>query len=684
MADLEEDADDLFEDEGDGDGGDDGGDDDGDDDAGSSYTDSTERTRSVTSSTASEEQSRSAASLDAALRTTIFGKANRKPALGIARGERSASVPSLKTELMRRTSMQDYSQMTQSQRRRTLHSRMMVPGQANPENVVRFVHWAKVNSNVLFAFFRHLDVTGKYYNSRSVPIDDFVDFIIRHGFTGDSIDAAKGIFNMAPPHTVAVMNQASTGGPSYEITVAMLKKFMEVNSHLTVGLAWSPINAMKRLCYDSRGTYLRAWRLDIDLVKSGSVPFMTFVQACHKLQCGHKSQEIWNSFRPDGKTAPLEFSEFAPEEAVNLEAFTQKLWVKCQFNMFKAWEIIDVNQRLWVTESEFVAGATALGFEGNASLIYKGLDTYGFGRLWRRELEYLKTMFSASSRTPHGTPQIKVLRAWCSSAMDGPDDFLARLGMGDETSGRRLSADEFAAGLEQLEYPGDPGETAHLVSRASGMSDGITREVLRPLLVGERPAAPPYIQRAPRTPTHEKVLVLKGEDSLDGKRASMAPMLAPNVCRDLEKGWNDSVDDLCVRNEDRHPFDRKYFSFERPLRPAASDSAAAAQDRKKLEASEKLRAKTLAKSTALEKPKKGAQYRVSFKVEEPEPKTKKSKKDKKDKKEKKSKQKEGEDVEDLFEDGDEDLFAEGEMETVQEEADTDVPQDLLGMTEDSF
>jgi hypothetical protein len=90
------------------------------------------------------------------------------------------------------------------------------------------------------------------------------------------------------------------------------------------------------------------------------------------------------------------------------------------------------------------------------------------------------------------------------------------------------------------------------------------------------------------------------------------------------------------------------------------------------------------KYTALEKHKKGAQYRVSFKVEEPEPKAKKSKKDKKDKKDKKSKQKEDEDVEDLFEDGDEDLFAEGEMETVQEEADTDLPQDLLGMTEDSF
>merc|ERR1711924_526769 len=153
--------------------------------------------------------------------------------------------------------------------------------------------------------------------------------------------------------------------------------------------------------------------------------------------------------------------------------------------------------------------------------------------------------------------------------MDGPDDFLARLGMGYETSGRTLSADEFAAGLEQLEDPGDPGETAHLVSRASGMLDGITREVLRPLLVGERPAAPPYIQRTTNS--------FKGEGS---KRAPMAPLLPPNECRDLEKGWNDSVDDLCVRNEDRHPFDRKYFSYERPLRPSASDSAAAAQDRK--------------------------------------------------------------------------------------------------------
>merc|ERR1719456_641884 len=219
----------------------------------------------------------------------------------------------------------------------------------------------------------------------------------------------------------------------------MLQRFIRMNEHLTVGLDWSPVNELKNVLLESRGTYLRAWRLDIDLFNTGTVPYMTFIQACHKLQHGHHAQAIWNSFRPDATTMPLEFAEFAPEEAANLEAFTQTLWVSCQFNMYKAWEAIDVTERLWVPEAEFVEGAKKLGFNGDASRIYRGLDAYGHGRLWRRELEYLKTLFNASSRTPHGTPQIKVLRAWAQSQFGGPESFLSRLGLSADKSEVKLS-----------------------------------------------------------------------------------------------------------------------------------------------------------------------------------------------------------------------------------------------------
>merc|ERR1719218_583168 len=120
--------------------------------------------------------------------------------------------------------------------------------------------------------------------------------------------------------------------------------------------------------------------MDIDLQSTGTVAYTTFIRACHKLEYGHHSQLLWNNFRPDATTAPLEFTEFASEEAANLESFTQTLWVSCQFNMYKAWEIIDVTERLRVRETEFIDGARTLGFDGDAAIIYRGLDTYGFGR----------------------------------------------------------------------------------------------------------------------------------------------------------------------------------------------------------------------------------------------------------------------------------------------------------------
>jgi len=432
------------------------------------------------------------------------------------------------------------------------------------DNVVHFCYWGKDNFKVLYELFRFPDATGKYLGCRAVPVEEFVDYISRSGFNGDVISIVREIYKCAPPGVIALMNASSIGSPTYEITMPMLQKFIRANEHLIVGQEWSPINEFKKLLLDTRGSYLRAWRLDIDLFNTGTVPYMTFIQACHKLQRGHHSQAIWNSFRPDATTAPLEFAEFAPEEAANLEAFTQTLWVSCQFNMYKAWEVIDVSERLWVPESEFVEGVTKLGFEGDAVQIYRGLDTYGLGRLWRRELEYLKTLFTASSRTPHGTPQIKILRAWAKELFGGAEGFLARLGMEEGKTDVQLSPQQLSSGLVQLNYPGDCDETAHLVSRAAGISDTISREILLPLVSGERPAAPAYIQRTIKSFKETNTGTAK-------KRSGTTPTPAEKMeyakaLKEREYKWNDSVDDLCLVNEDKCSSHRTYFRAETSLR----------------------------------------------------------------------------------------------------------------------
>jgi len=464
-------------------------------------------------------------------------------------------------------------------------------GQVDVDNVLKFCCWGKDHFTVLYELFRYPDTTGKYMSCRAVPVEEFAQYLGTSGFKGDCLSIIGEIYKSAPPGAVQQMSHTSIGAPQYEITMPMLHKFIRDHQHLTEGLEWSPVNEFKRDLLKQRGSYLRAWRLDIDVLNTGTVPYMKFIQACHKLQHGHHSQAIWNSFRKDETNAPLEFVDFAPEESANLDAFTQSLWVSVDFNMCKAWEVIDVTERLWVSEQEFVDGAKQLGFNGDARALYKGLDTYGHGRLWRREVEYLKILFNASSRTPHGTPQMKVLRAWARASFGtaGVEGFLIRLGLGEgeeksacatcgniygagarfcrkcgqardlENNIKRgeatLTADELVAGLEQLNYPGDCVQTAHLVARAAGTQKGLDRKLLVSLLSGERPAAPTYLQRtivAGRTATTPRI-----------KKSTSSPTVEQT--KTLEVGWDGSVTDLCTRNEDKPSVSRSYFSYERPL-----------------------------------------------------------------------------------------------------------------------
>lgn len=614
---------------------------DGDDD-GSTITESTVMSQTTASSEAGprppgrntvirlKKETKAKHALDAQLHTANFLKASTTRKAGTFKPERGRTPPKRQTRVddHLKPMAHPFAAPSSSQERRKIHHQIAAWDEApDLENVIHFCYWGKDNFKVLYELFRAPDATGKYLSCRAVPVEEFVAYISRCGFKGDPISIVREVFKCAPPGVIAMINQSSVGAPAYELTIPMIQKFMRKFEHLSVGEDWAPVNEFKKLLRELRGSksqgvvktgaYLRAWRLDIDLCNTGTVSYMTFIQACHKLERGRQSQAIWNAFRPDATTMPLEFSEFAPKEAANLEAFIQTMWVSCQFNMYKAWEVIDVTERLWVSEEEFVEGAEKLGFMGDAQAVFRGLDTYGLGRLWRRELEYLKILFNSSSRTPHGTPQIKVLRAWSQSAFAGPEGFLSRLGMTEDRADLALSPAQFASALEQLGYPGDPREAAHLVDRAAGIDVGITRELLLRLVGGERPNAPPYIQRTIKS--FKETTNPRRSRSQPATKKELEMKMAQKI-KEGEDRWNNSVQDLCLRNEDRCRQHRSYFSDERPLRSG--------------EVSKKFR-----ETTPVVSPKFNNNMRVSFKVEPPAEKVEVAKKDKKEKKSKKSKKK---------------------------------------------
>jgi len=281
--------------------------------------------------------------------------------------------------------------------------------------VQKFAQWSAGKWDVLHGYFGYQEQNGCYVGRDSLTCDQFVRFVRSLGFEGNAVRVFAEIHREGPQADRAKAGKINEKDEIEiddeperdEITLPQMQRFdrrcRQIISDLGKGDEGSSANRLVRLLKQHRGNLLRAWRMDLDIRGSGLVSFSDFTAACKTLGIANEAKQIWLSFRPlekekegyrkhRGSSAPLMFSELDTEEATNVQQFAECLWNQFGLDLDKAWARIDMCGRKCVTMEEFVQGTKKLGFEGNAKLLFRGLDIGGLGRLWKNEFEYIKVL----------------------------------------------------------------------------------------------------------------------------------------------------------------------------------------------------------------------------------------------------------------------------------------------------
>jgi len=456
------------------------------------------------------------------------------------------------------------------------------------EPVTAFAGWALGKWEHLHELFGYKDKHGLYTGRQGVTATEFVTYLRQHGFEGDSWFIFREIQREASGGLNSAALAAELAGAEDEgcdSRLIFLPQFLRFEQRVkSIGISaagedCSPAGRFMKLLRQQRGCLLRAWRLDLDHRGIGRVAFNDFSQACRRLGFGGDARTIWASFRPDGGSAALEFRELDYEEAVNLERFGEALWSEAGFDLDRAWSRMDSSSRGVISCEEFALGARKLGFEGNAKVLFRGLDSTGLGRLWRMDFDYMLTVSFVSGRATHSASLIRTLLLWAQGQFGTVDDFLDKLcgvppGGGDP---QPLSVSDLAARLTALGYPEDALHAAMIAARSTaasirsrqssahsarpavGHSNSVSRAALKALLTGLRGGSPP------RRRTQAALLNVGQE----GKPNPPKPRGPPENWRP-RKMWRDSVDNLSEFNTQKPASVRHYFSVpDRHNRPVA-------------------------------------------------------------------------------------------------------------------
>mmetsp|Transcript_47642 Transcript_47642/g.101943 ORF Transcript_47642/g.101943 Transcript_47642/m.101943 type:complete len:701 (+) Transcript_47642:57-2159(+) len=329
------------------------------------------------------------------------------------------------------------------------------------------------------------------------------------------------------------------------ITLAQLRRYEGRLAAMARGLQPGqdayPIDRFIKLLKDKRGQLLRAWRLDLDVRGAGRVAYIDFAQNCRRLGIADEARTLWNALCPDGR--PLDFARFGGEEANNLEAFAEALWHSVGFDLQKAWSLLDVGHQHWLSEEEFERGVRKLGFEGNAQILFRGLDTSGLGRVWQTEFDYLQKVTQIAQRTLHYSSNVvNELISWVQREQGGAAELLAKIGLGGAV--REISVGDLAARLAALGFEGDARGAAVRAARNEGGSSSGTQvslESLEGLLSGVRSSLAPKHGKMGTTPKRPV------------QRAQPGGGMAKQV-------WKDGVDNISDMNQIMPKGVRAYFS----------------------------------------------------------------------------------------------------------------------------
>lgn len=323
------------------------------------------------------------------------------------------------------------------------------------------------------------------------------------------------------------------------ITLPQLKRFerrmVSVNATLDARDHQSPAARFVKLLVKEKGSVLRAWRMDLDKRGTGRVAYTDFTNACRNLGVSSQGKLIWNNLRQD-KVTPLEFHELDEKEASNLEDFAETLWSTVGFDLGKAWLFLDTNNQNYLSYEEFKGGVRKLGFEGDAKLLFKGLDSSGLGRVKREEFDYIsKVSRIAQSRLGGGQgpkSPLTDLITWVQRELGGAHELIVKLGLANGE--KEIVVGDLAARLTALGFEGDALQAATRAARSEGGTH-ISAEQLFSLLSGGRP------RTAERKVAPPKVCM--------SARSSMQPKGA----------WCDSVDNISAKNLNKCKHQRNYF-----------------------------------------------------------------------------------------------------------------------------
>lgn len=399
-------------------------------------------------------------------------------------------------------------------------------------------------------------VNNGVLGGRTIDLDMFTNFCLQGRFKGDSVTTFKIIALDCKRLKGEEVSQSEEDAAN-NITLKQFKRFqdmaIDMNCGLDAGQVGSPAHCLVQQLKRLRGTTLRAWRADLDRKGLGRLTYQDFASGLRKLGLSGQARNIWNSLRQKGQesAAPLELGDLDPEEASNLERFTQTLWDKNGFDLKMAWDAMDTQRQHVLTLQEFSAGADRIGFQGDVRLLYRGLDSQGLGRLRWDDFEYLRCVSrTLQKHLADSTGLLRDFISWVRRDLGGPEVLLVKVGCSSAV--RDISVSDLAARLTALGYPGDALQASVRMARYEG---GVT--ISADSLFAQ---ASGYVRRGPPMSTPKPAMKPKAQEP--------------------KQAWNDSVFDHSRVNQSMPTSSKMYFSVpernpER-LRSAGSSKARSA------------------------------------------------------------------------------------------------------------
>eukprot|EP00928_Gymnodinium_smaydae_P024345 TRINITY_DN1971_c0_g5_i1.p1 TRINITY_DN1971_c0_g5~~TRINITY_DN1971_c0_g5_i1.p1 ORF type:complete len:730 (-),score=162.69 TRINITY_DN1971_c0_g5_i1:189-2336(-) len=408
----------------------------------------------------------------------------------------------------------------------------------NIEDLQAFERWASANDGwgrlhqLFYNEVRDTYVHGGFYGEKRVTLAEFLSFCNRYG-AASTVANLDGIFDLILQECQTsrdVQNARLDPGGHTSMTLRQLKRFQSrLLGKAGCGnvLAESPAVRLSEVLKERYGTQLRAWRVLFDRHEHGQIHYAHFCAGCRELgDFGPRPALAWAALlRPAGGEADvppgsprshsavaagarcavgaagsvgaagaaalpqnLRFCHLCAEEAANLEEFVAILWKICGLDFRKLYALMDEGNRGHITLEEFSVGVKTIGFTGDATMLFKGLDKTGVGYLFFQDLEYLGKV-SDYARTLRGYKIQMNLQVINWMQMKGISAVKLMELLGLSSTCRSIQVSALSSRLRELGFEGDAFSFARWAARDEGSC--VSVDTLFRLLTAEPKREPP-------------------------------------------------------------------------------------------------------------------------------------------------------------------------------------------------